>query len=461
MAGAVAAAVVAAVWAGAAGSTDWGVTAVLASAGVSAYALAWIAAGSRFGDRGHLAASACAVLFIAELALMAAVEGGTMPPTVVLIVAHAVNISLVLALTAMFRWRHVAIGAVAPAWYAVLQWQIGSDLSDTWGRLLVLAGVFYAIFVGYPFIVAGRARHDRDPHIAAILASAMAFFAARAAFGAAGLDSFVGIIPVFEGAVLALMLRALLRLEGEGQRDVGRLAMVAGATLAFVTVAIPLQLRHQWITIGWALEGAALAWLYRRIAHRGLFYWAMALLAAVFVRLALNPDVFLYEPRGLRIFNWYLYAYLISACALMLAGWWLSKTDDRLAGPARASQLLPAAATILLFLLLNIEIADFYAVGSTITFRFGAGVAQDLTYTIGWLVFGMGMLAAGIYLHDRPTRVAAIALIAITAFKCFLYDLALLEGLHRVGSFVGLAISLALVSLVLQRFVLSRPRSAS
>ena len=87
-------------------------------------------------------------------------------------------------------------------------------------------------------------------------------------------------------------------------------------------------------------------------------------------------------------------------------------------------------------------------------FRFGATVAQDLTYTIGWLVFGMGLLAAGITLGNRSARVAAVTLIAVTTFKCFLYDLSSLEGLARVASFVGLAISLALVSVALQKFVL-------
>ena len=83
-------------------------------------------------------------------------------------------------------------------------------------------------------------------------------------------------------------------------------------------------------------------------------------------------------------------------------------------------------------------------------------VSQDLTYTIGWLAFGMALLAAGIYLRNRAARGAAVGLIAITTFKCFLYDLGSLEGLYRVGSFVGLAASLALVSLALQKFVLSR-----
>jgi len=259
-----------------------------------------------------------------------------------------------------------------------------------------------------------------------------------------------------------VLLRQLLVLEPPGERDLGRLALVAGAALAFVTVAIPLQLRHQWITIGWAFEGAALAWLFRRIPHRGLFYSAVALLTAVFVRLALNPSIFYYEPRGtLRIFNWYLYAYVLCAAAMILAGWWLSSTDDSLIGSVRASRVFPAAAGVLLFLALNIEIADYFATGPEITFRFGAGVSQDLTYTIGWLIFGMLLLAVGIWLRNHATRVAAVILIAITTFKCFLYDLRSLEGLYRVASFVGLAIALALVSLALQKFVLARPEGTA
>jgi uncharacterized membrane protein len=164
----------------------------------------------------------------------------------------------------------------------------------------------------------------------------------------------------------------------------------------------------------------------------------------------------------LRVLNWYLYTYALAAAAMFAAGWYLSPTDDRAASwMPRTSRLLPALATVLLFLLLNIEIADFYATGPSITFRFGVRVSQDLTYTIGWLAFGMLLLSAGIYLHNRPARIAAVSLIAVTTFKCFLYDLASLGGLYRVASFVGLAIALALVSLALQKFVLAKPGAAS
>ena len=107
---------------------------------------------------------------------------------------------------------------------------------------------------------------------------------------------------------------------------------------------------------------------------------------------------------------------------------------------------------------LNIEIADFYATGPEIMFRFGVTLAQDLTYTIGWLAFGILLLIAGIYLKAHAARIAALLLIAVTTFKCFLYDLSSLGGLHRVGSFVGLAFALTLVSLALQKYVLRPPQ---
>jgi uncharacterized membrane protein len=175
----------------------------------------------------------------------------------------------------------------------------------------------------------------------------------------------------------------------------------------------------------------------------------------MFVRLAVNPEVFGYEARGGAHFQRYLYTYLIAGASMLLSAFWLSTTEDRIvAALLRASALLPAAGVILLFLLLNIEIADFFATGQAIAFRFGVTIAQDLTYTIGWLLFGLGLLTAGIYLRHRAGRVAAVALIAVTACKGFLYDMGSLGGLYRVSSLVGLAISLSLVALALQRFVL-------
>jgi len=184
--------------------------------------------------------------------------------------------------------------------------------------------------------------------------------------------------------------------------------------------------------------------------------------------LCANPAVFTYHPRGaLPVFNWYLYTYLVSAAAFVVAARWLRGTDEDVGSalhagrPLRVSAFLVGAATVILFLLLNIEIADFYARGPTLTFDFSAGLAQDLTYTLGWALFAIGMLTAGINGVSRTARIASLALLVVTILKCFLHDLWRLGGLYRVGSFVGLAMCLALVAVLLQRFVLGGQKEAA
>ena len=261
-----------------------------------------------------------------------------------------------------------------------------------------------------------------------------------------------------QAIILVPHLLRLRKLEQDSERDLGRLAAVAGGILAFITLAIPLQLDKEWITLGWALLGAALAWLYTRVPHKGLLTWVLALLAVVFARLVLNPAVFEYHPRtGMIVLNWYLYTYLVAAACFFMASWVLRHTEDRLFALPRLSSLLPVGGAVLLFLLLNIEIADSFSEGEALTFNlFNGSLAQQLSYTIGWAVYAIGLLMAGVITRSRFTRVAAIIMLTATVAKAFLLDLRQLTGLYRVASFVGLAISLALVAVVLQKFALRR-----
>jgi uncharacterized membrane protein len=299
-------------------------------------------------------------------------------------------------------------------------------------------------------------KQSLQPHLAAVFASAAFFFFARDSMTDLGYEPVIGVLPVAQAIVMLLLLWRLLRIEPAETRELGRLAMVAGTALAFMTVAIPLQLDREWITIAWALEGAALVWLFTRIPHRGLVAWAAGLLIVVFVRLVFNPNVFDYHPAEHRaIFNWYMYTYLIPAASMFAASYWLPRAWKRSIAAASAM------GTVLLFVLLNIEIADFYATGPALTFNFfSSSLAQELTYTMGWAVFAIAMLIAGIVMHARAARMAALVLLLITILKCFLHDLARLGGLYRVGSLLGLALALVIVGVLLQKYVIAKPAPA-
>ena len=137
----------------------------------------------------------------------------------------------------------------------------------------------------------------------------------------------------------------------------------------------------------------------------------------------LNPAVFEYHPRtGTRIWNWYLYAYGLTSVCQFAGAWLVQKYRETLLSRV-IPRLLYALGTVLTFLLLNIEIADFFSIGPTLTFSFSGNFARDMTYSIGWALFALTLLLVGMKRHMRFVRYAGLALLIITVAKLFLHDL--------------------------------------
>ena len=330
-AGVAAGAVVLLVFCAHAPTPGWSTLALVALAVFAVLSLLCIRLAEAAGDDSPAwPAAAAAALFALHVGAVL-VGGTTAPATIVLAAAHVVALGTLLALATARGWHSLGLLAVFTSAIAVFVFALAHGRPEEWGARLGLAAAVYVVFLAWPFGAGAAAVGAREPWLGAILASAPFFFVARPALVAGGYASVIGALPLAQALAMALLLRRLLAIEPRQRRDTGRLALVAGAALAFVTVAIPLQLEKQWITIGWALEGAALAWLYRRVPHRGLLWTSTGLLGAAFVRLALNPEVLHYAPRSaVPVFNWYLYTYFVCATALLVAGWLLLRLDDRL-----------------------------------------------------------------------------------------------------------------------------------
>ena len=444
-------------WAATVTVAPWPLVAMAASVGIAAIGVATLAlSAKRVADSrwriGFFAAAVVPLLLGQVLLIVGSTCDGS-PGAATLAGFHVLFVLCLLALATLGDWHLLDVAACGVASAAALIYLMPAA---RWQDPLVLATPIYLVFMAYPLVLGRRVGKDLSPHLAAVMASASFFEVARVSLTNGGYGGAIGLLPVAQAALLGVVLFALLKLEPPSDRTLGRLALVAAAVLALLTVAVPLQLDKAWLTVGWALEGAALAWLFRRIPHRGLFWWAVALLAVVFARLVLNPEVLVYQTRSeIRILNWYLYTYLTCALAMFAASWLLSKGRDEISGWLTGSRLAAVGGTVLLFVLMNIEIADFFATGDRITFTLSAGLAQNLTYTLGWAIFAVVMLAAGIALRSHEARVSAILLLTVALLKGFLSDVSRLPGLYRVMSLAGLAVCLALVAVVLQRFVLT------
>lgn len=237
-----------------------------------------------------------------------------------------------------------------------------------------------------------------------------------------------------------------------------RLATQGASIVFFLSLIFPVQFEREWISIGWAIEGVGLLLLYRWIPNRRLRAAAIIVFCAAFVRLALNPAVLEYHPRSaVPIFNWYLYVYGTAAFCFFLGARWFGEPREK-PYEQNAPALLYSLGAILCFLLMNIEIADYFSIGPTLTFSFSGNFARDMAYTISWAIFAFALLVVGIFRNLRPLRLAAIGLLSIALLKLFLHDLDRLSQLYRIGAFITVAIIAILTSFLYQRFLSARTK---
>jgi hypothetical protein len=314
--------------------------------------------------------------------------------------------------------------------------------------------IFFAPFALFPFLFLRRFESQIVPWAAAAMAGPPQFFLIYHLVELVWPNQFMGLLPAVFAIPGLLSLAVVLKwISTQNKSRLSQLAWFGGVALFFITLIFPIQFHRQWLTLGWALEGAALLWLFHRVPHPGLRLVGVGLLCAAFVRLALNPAVLDYHPRAaVPILNWYLYAYGIVTVCLFVGAKLLAPPRNMILN-SNVPPILAGLGTILAFLLLNIEIADYFsAAGSTLTFQFSGNFARDMTYSIAWAVFALMLLVYGIIKNISVARYSAMGLLCATLLKLFFHDLAQLAQLYRIGAFVGVAVVAMLASFAYQKF---------
>jgi len=341
-------------------------------------------------------------------------------------------------------------------------WHARHFSSTAPGLPLVWYVGFYAVFAAYPFVFRRDFIRLTGPWAVAAMSGLAHFWMAYQAVKLGWPNDFLGVVPaLFTLAPLGSVALILHTVAEDNPKRLNQLAWFGGVALFFITLIFPIQFDRQWLTVAWALEGAALLWLFHRVPHPGLRATGAVLLVVAFVRLALNPAILEYHVRGdTAVFNWYLYAYGLGIVALFVGVRLLAPPRQTVLG-INAQRLVCALGVILSFLLLNIEIADYFTLpgASALTFEFSGNFARDMCYTIGWALFALGLLSAGIWKQQRHARYAAIALLSVALLKLFFHDLARLEALYRIGTLFAVAVIAILASFAYQHFLPSNEKT--
>ena len=189
-------------------------------------------------------------------------------PTPVFIVALILT-GILLAAAIVKRADWLALSALLGAGLVELTWQAVRFSNEQAIPTLVCYGLFLIFFVAFPFCSAQKEK--AWSWAISALAQALQFWLIYRAITLAFPNEWMGLLPAIFVLPGAIGVWALLKLyRADPASGDARLAWQGGALLFFVSLIFPLQFEREWITLGWALEGLALLWLFHRVPHRGL-----------------------------------------------------------------------------------------------------------------------------------------------------------------------------------------------
>src|SRR5882762_7485483 len=172
-------------------------------------------------------------------------------------------------------------------------------------------------------------------------------------------------------------------------------------------------------------------------------------LATVFGLMLLETPIFWPTDVGAVFFNLLLLGYALPAVLALL----LSYAVAGRRRPAYANTIA-AFALVLALTYVTFEIRRLYH-GPVLTSG-PTGGAEQYTYSIAWLAFGVTLLGIGILFNSQRARLASAVVIALTILKAFLIDMSTLTGVYRALSFMCLGLVLVAIGWLYQRILFRR-----
>ncbi|MDB5619517.1 DUF2339 domain-containing protein [Tardiphaga sp.] len=308
--------------------------------------------------------------------------------------------------------------------------------------------------------------------LAAILA---AIVVARMAWEPRVVGDLAGSMPIFNWLLWGYGVPALsfwgasilLRRRG----DDAPLRMVESAAILFTVLLAFLEIRHfihggeiyrqsfGLVEVGLQVCVAlamAIGLERLRIRTRSIVHNVGALWLTLYAGLATIGGLLLWEnplfdPGGVGglVFNDLLLGYAMPAVLALLLSY--AVAGRRAAAYANT---IAGFALVLALAYVSLQVRRFYH--GPILSRGITGDAEQYTYSLAWLAFGVVLLGIGVMFNSQRARLASAVVIALTILKAFVIDMSVLTGVYRALSFMCLGLVLVAIGWLYQRILFSR-----
>jgi uncharacterized membrane protein len=333
------------------------------------------------------------------------------------------------------RWAWLAVIAYIVSLPQAASW-LDSEHSTHLGLTLVVATSFWLLYV-----VAAVGHEVLVPTKSLRLSSASLLFANASITAAGGwwLIDDAGHRAganawLFALACAHIALGALV-FESRASREIAMLLYGVSATL--VGIAVSVALDGPAVVAAWAIEAIVLAWVGRRTDAR-----RRGLAAALVVVGLAGMHTLLFETRPDALaYGLHSIPLAVGAVALVLlslAG--IAALHDEV---AERLAWIGAALGVYLVSGLVVDLAGAHAERSTQT--------SQLALSGFWAALGFAAIVAGLARRKRALRIGGLGILMLAVVKVFVVDLANLESIWRVGSFLAVGLLLLAGAFAYQR----------
>ena len=336
------------------------------------------------------------------------------------------------------EWPWLAFGSFAIGVPQLLNWL--DEERDRLVLALAVLAVFWALYV-----VAALAHELRVPTPALRVPSALLLFAdvllvAGAGWGLlddAGRDAeATAWVLAVAGIHLAI---GIATLRGRISPQIGALLIALGTAVSAVGFALALD--GPALVVGWAVHAVLLAWLAARTGDDRATIGATAFLVLAVGHVLVfeaPPDALAHglDDAGKGVVGLAVVAAAAALCSRFAVG--------RLEEWREVPEAVAAALVVYLFSVAIVDVSG----ASDMT---GTTQGGQLLLSAFWSVTGLAAVVAGLFTDRVRLRLGGLVLLGIAIVKVFLVDLATLESIYRVGSFVALGLLLIACAFAYQR----------
>jgi uncharacterized membrane protein len=397
----------------------------------------------------------------AELLATFAMVGGFATPALLstgqnheaVLFSYIALLDLAILLMAVVKpWRRLLWGSFTGTIMLYLGWYVSYYTREQRALTVFFAALFAAIFAAIPLATSHeRSTRFSGPSITLTLLplmNAVIFFLELYVMYERNTDILTWFALALAATYLCISALFTKRFPDDDVSVINLLHVAIA--IAFITIAIPLKLEAQWITISWLIESATLLWISVRTQTNFLRYLAVAALSLGIFRLLAFDQM----QANTLIFNARFATYVVAIA--VLAGIAILGKQHASESERPFLQLAVIALNLLALIALTREAADYFdrqmvAVGNQWQHYHQISVVRGFTYSAIWLIYGAVLMAVGFRNRSAFLRWQALILIAFTTGKIFLYDVSQLGGSYRILSFIALGAVLLGISFIYQR----------